>query len=89
MSPTEVSKAKNAACHFTYEEIERATNNFSEVIGRGGFGIVYKGRLEDGKDVAVKVSAHASHPGPEQFLNEVLYNKFIIWSVKFAENDGH
>lgn len=41
---------------FTIEEINKATNNFSPSfkIGQGGFGIVYKGQLEDGTLVAVK-----------------------------------
>ena len=60
--------------HFEFQEIRRATNNFSEerVIGRGGFGIVYKGHLGDGKFVAVKVLSDASQQGPHEFLNEVL-----------------
>lgn len=41
---------------FTLAEIQRATKNFSSFlsIGQGGFGIVYKGTLDDGTLVAVK-----------------------------------
>ncbi|MFQ6627314.1 hypothetical protein Gotur_005939 [Gossypium turneri] len=39
----------NAARIFSYKEIKAATNNFKEVIGRGGFGSVYLGKLSDGK----------------------------------------
>ncbi|GAY68817.1 hypothetical protein CUMW_267180 [Citrus unshiu] len=42
---------------FSYLELLRATNNFSEnnIIGIGGFGSVYGGRLEDGMKIAIKV----------------------------------
>lgn len=41
---------------FTYRDIVSATGNFSEdlVIGRGGYGVVYRGVLPDGRTVAVK-----------------------------------
>ncbi|EXB36711.1 Putative receptor protein kinase ZmPK1 [Morus notabilis] len=39
---------------FTYKELKRATKNFKEEIGKGGFGSVYKGILDDGRAVAVK-----------------------------------
>ncbi|KAF3323243.1 putative LRR receptor-like serine/threonine-protein kinase [Carex littledalei] len=41
---------------FTYGDIVTATGNFSEdlVVGRGGYGIVYRGVLPDGRHVAVK-----------------------------------
>ena len=31
---------------FTYETLEKATRGFSEEIGRGSSGVVYKGQLE-------------------------------------------
>jgi Leucine-rich repeat (LRR) protein len=41
---------------FTYRDIVAATSNFSDdlVIGRGGYGVVYRGVLPDGRTVAVK-----------------------------------
>ncbi|RCV13833.1 hypothetical protein SETIT_2G377800v2 [Setaria italica] len=41
---------------FTYRDIVSATSNFSDdlVIGRGGYGVVYRGVLPDGRTVAVK-----------------------------------
>ncbi|CAG7886776.1 unnamed protein product [Brassica rapa] len=40
---------------FTYDEVSSITNNFNKVIGKGGFGIVYLGSLENGTKVAVKM----------------------------------
>ncbi|XP_075675340.1 G-type lectin S-receptor-like serine/threonine-protein kinase LECRK1 [Castanea sativa] len=40
---------------FTYAELEQVTDNFKEELGRGSFGIVYKGAIGDGKKlIAVK-----------------------------------
>ncbi|KAF6998437.1 hypothetical protein CFC21_014559 [Triticum aestivum] len=39
---------------FTWAEIVAATNNFDTVIARGSSGMVYKGRLDDGREVAIK-----------------------------------
>jgi serine/threonine protein kinase len=49
------------------------TNAFSRqnVIGEGGFGCVYKGRLLDGKEVAVKTLKAGSGQGDREFRAEV------------------
>ncbi|GFZ20133.1 leucine-rich repeat protein kinase family protein [Actinidia rufa] len=61
----------NAAKLFSYKEIKAATNNFKEVIGRGSFGSVYLGKLQDGKLIAVKVRFDKSQIGADSFINEV------------------
>jgi hypothetical protein len=69
---TQIVQAANAARAFTYQEIIAATRNFSTILGRGGFGIVYKGTLEDGTTAAIKVLSDVSQQGARQFLTEVL-----------------
>uniref|UniRef100_A0A0E0P4J5 Protein kinase domain-containing protein n=1 Tax=Oryza rufipogon TaxID=4529 RepID=A0A0E0P4J5_ORYRU len=58
---------------FTYEELEEATAGFSATreLGDGGFGTVYKGKLRDGRVVAVKRLYKNNYRRVEQFLNEV------------------
>nr|XP_051220267.1 putative leucine-rich repeat receptor-like protein kinase At2g19210 [Lolium perenne] len=56
--------------HFTYKELEKITDNFQRVLGRGGFGYVYDGSLEDGTQVAVKLRSHTSNQGVKEFLAE-------------------
>lgn len=34
-------------CQFTYSELLRITNYFERILGKGGFGIVYHGYIED------------------------------------------
>jgi hypothetical protein len=56
---------------FTYEELDMITNGFQRVLGRGGFGNVYDGFLQDGIQVAVKLRSHSSNQGNKEFLAEV------------------
>lgn len=39
---------------FSYAELKTATTNFSDMVGSGGCGVVYRGKLSDGRVVAVK-----------------------------------
>ncbi|ONI33658.1 hypothetical protein PRUPE_1G439000 [Prunus persica] len=55
---------------FTKSEIDKITNN-STLIGRGGFGEVYHGTLENDAQVAVKILNLSSKQGSEEFQNEV------------------
>ncbi|KAK1407669.1 hypothetical protein QVD17_39290 [Tagetes erecta] len=55
---------------FTYDEIVKASHKFREEIGRGGGGIVYKGKLSDNRVVAIKV-LHDAIQGEAEFLAEM------------------
>ncbi|KAL8467907.1 hypothetical protein ACS0TY_031232 [Phlomoides rotata] len=59
---------------FTFETLANATDQFHEsnLLGRGGFGPVYKGNLGNGKEIAVKRLSEASGQGVEEFTNEVI-----------------
>ncbi|KAK7287347.1 hypothetical protein RIF29_00619 [Crotalaria pallida] len=59
---------------FDFEKLAAATNNFhfANMLGKGGFGPVYKGQLENGQEIAVKRLSKASTQGLEEFMNEVV-----------------
>ncbi|KAF2305012.1 hypothetical protein GH714_001066 [Hevea brasiliensis] len=57
---------------FDFGVIEAATNKFSQdnKLGEGGFGVVYKGILPNGQEIAVKRLSLYSGQGLEEFKNE-------------------
>uniref|UniRef100_A0A803NZ08 Cysteine-rich receptor-like protein kinase 10 n=1 Tax=Cannabis sativa TaxID=3483 RepID=A0A803NZ08_CANSA len=57
---------------FDLATIEAATNKFSAKLGEGGFGEVYKGKLPNGQEIAVKRLSKGSGQGTEEFKNEVV-----------------
>ncbi|PWZ56512.1 hypothetical protein Zm00014a_011884 [Zea mays] len=59
--------------HFTFHDLQSATDNFNSknILGQGGFGIVYKGCLRNGTLVAVKRLKDPDVTGEVQFQTEV------------------
>jgi hypothetical protein len=59
---------------FTLAQVIKATSNFKDLIGVGGYGHVYYGIFPNGQEVAVKVSNSGSHHWIEDSVNEVHNN---------------
>ncbi|XP_024158688.1 wall-associated receptor kinase 3 [Rosa chinensis] len=59
---------------FTAEQLKKATKDYdeNEKIGEGGYGIVYKGVLDDKREVAIKMSKMTAQVKSDQFINEVI-----------------
>lgn len=58
---------------FSYAELQQATMNFdsSRELGDGGYGTVYYGKLQDGREVAVKRLYDHNARRKEQFVTEI------------------
>ncbi|KAE8784611.1 putative receptor-like protein kinase [Hordeum vulgare] len=64
---------KNGTIHpkrYTYTQVKIMTKSFAEKLGQGGFGVVYKGDLLDGRQIAVKMLKDYK-TDCEDFINEV------------------
>jgi len=63
---------------FNFSEIQLATDDFSKdnLLGEGGYGHVYKGKLQDGQQIAAKVRKEASTQGFTEFQSEVYVLNF-------------
>ncbi|TXG46208.1 hypothetical protein EZV62_028291 [Acer yangbiense] len=55
---------------YNYSDIKKMTNSFAVKLGQGGYGVVYRGKLNDGRIVAIKVLSKSKGNG-EEFINEV------------------
>lgn len=69
-----LSEARNSTVPlFSYKDIERATNGFSEKqrLGTGAYGTVYSGKLHNDEWVAIKKLRHQDTDGVEQIMNEI------------------
>ncbi|ESQ28174.1 hypothetical protein EUTSA_v10018193mg [Eutrema salsugineum] len=80
--------------HFTYEELMDITEGFARqnILGEGGFGCVYKGRLHDGKLVAVKQLKVGSGQGDREFKAEVeiisrVHHRHLVSLVGYCISD--
>uniref|UniRef100_A0A2N9E5B3 non-specific serine/threonine protein kinase n=1 Tax=Fagus sylvatica TaxID=28930 RepID=A0A2N9E5B3_FAGSY len=79
------------------EVLRQVTNNFSKdnILGRGGFGVVYKGELRDGTKIAVKrmKSGAVSSKGMKQFQAEIevltkVRHRRLVALLGYCTNDN-
>ncbi|OEL32374.1 putative LRR receptor-like serine/threonine-protein kinase [Dichanthelium oligosanthes] len=85
--------ATESAHRFSLSEIEDATDKFERRIGSGGFGIVYYGKLADGREIAVKLLTNDSYQGIREFLNEVtllsrIHHRHLVTFLGYSQQDG-
>ncbi|KAI3683781.1 hypothetical protein L1987_84296 [Smallanthus sonchifolius] len=86
------SNATNEADQsFTLSELRNATKNFENKVGSGGYGTVYYGKLNDGKEIAVKVLANNNvYQGKKEFQNEVtllsrIHHRNLVQFLGFCQ----
>ncbi|EXC35197.1 putative leucine-rich repeat receptor-like protein kinase [Morus notabilis] len=80
---------------FSYDELKKSSNNFSEnnEIGSGGYGKVYRGILSDGQVVAIKRAQQGSMQGGLEFKNEIellsrVHHKNLVGLMGFCFEQG-
>ncbi|KAI8540995.1 hypothetical protein RHMOL_Rhmol08G0028400 [Rhododendron molle] len=81
---------------FRFKDLKKATNNFDEKnkLGRGGFGVVYRGHLQDENlEVAVKWFSRETMKGEDDFLAELtiinrLRHKHLVRLLGWCYNNG-
>lgn len=89
-------KSSVSACgipKYSYKDIQKATANFTTIIGNGAFGPVYKAQMPTGETVAVKVLGTNSRQGEQEFLTEVLllgrlHHKNLVDLVGYVAERG-
>nr|VDD16232.1 unnamed protein product [Brassica rapa] len=83
-APSDASPQHYQCRRFSYSQLRRATNSFSDSsqLGHGGFGTVYKADLPNGTSLAVKVmdSSAGSLQGEREFHNELSLSSHLTAS---------
>uniref|UniRef100_A0A2N9HYE5 Protein kinase domain-containing protein n=1 Tax=Fagus sylvatica TaxID=28930 RepID=A0A2N9HYE5_FAGSY len=81
---------------FSYKELEVATSRFSEanIIGNGGYGVVYRGVLSDGTVAAIKMLHREGKQGERAFRVEVdllsrLHSPYLVELLGYCADQQH
>lgn len=83
---------ESAQC-FTLSDLVEATKDFERKVGSGGFGIVYYGKLKDGREIAAKLLINNSFQGKREFSNEVtllsrIHHRNLVQFLGFCQEDA-
>nr|XP_034916258.1 probable leucine-rich repeat receptor-like protein kinase At5g49770 isoform X2 [Populus alba] len=83
------------ARNFSFEELRKYSNNFSETndIGSGGYGNVYRGVLPTGELIAIKRAQQGSMQGGLEFKTEIellsrVHHKNVVSLIGFCFDRG-
>ncbi|GLT54506.1 hypothetical protein SLA2020_276980 [Shorea laevis] len=88
--------AENGLQVFSFKQLHSATSGFSKsnVVGHGGFGLVYRGVLSDGRKVAIKLMDQPGKQGEEEFKVEVellgrLHSPYLLALLGYCSDNNH
>lgn len=78
---------------YSYKDIQKATQNFTTILGQGSFGPVYKATMCTGEVIAAKVLASNSKQGEKEFQTEVfllgrLHHRNLVNLVGYCVDKG-
>ncbi|KAK9067153.1 hypothetical protein SSX86_014478 [Deinandra increscens subsp. villosa] len=78
---------------YSYKDLQKATNNFTTILGQGSFGPVYKATMPAGEIIAVKALAADSKQGEKEFQTEVsllgrLHHRNLVNLVGYCVDKG-
>ncbi|XP_021858261.2 putative leucine-rich repeat receptor-like serine/threonine-protein kinase At2g04300 [Spinacia oleracea] len=89
IKPPIMEETRMQLARFTYSQVKDMTNQLNRILGEGGYGIVYYGRLSDNhREVAVKVLS--KNDAPKQFSNEInvlgrIYHKNLVSLIGYCD----
>lgn len=78
---------------YAYKDIQKATENFTTILGQGAFGPVYKATMPSEGIAAIKVLASDSHQGEKEFQTEVsllgrLHHRHLVNLIGYCVDKG-